>query len=1064
MENNKLLIGVQFTFPGDQGKLKHINIELYVPRDITLYQLIEGIGYGTKKLANSSDPNKHIYQKCYDVFHECCSKTVREHSGRSVLSHITLTSYNEAVAKKKDKFGDRCGFYTDEITKPICDLGFITSTRIIFDVTGEHTPLGQLDTSNIIEAFNVEKSNKVFFPEYNISSRQLYKFDTTPIDIIPPTDPPKKADRGLFFMLLPSIITIGVMIVLRMVLISSSTGSAITMVALSAAMGITAIITTVINYKRQKKEYAKNLDDWRTQYQDYIASTIQSIRERQEKDVAKLDELYPDILKLIVPNSEGVYSLNDNIFSRSAFDDDFLSFRLGLSDQVESRFEINGEDKDVVFSEASYSFSTGANGSEQVRLSLREESGHSENADDNLCKLPHAISTRFHYLHDAPLIYSLKNTGALGIVDKNIDNDYADLHYFVSRMIFELCYYHAPEDLQFVVFFNNQKDIDKIEAAITRYKFLPHFRGLFNDKSQFVFDAESANSVMSSLLTIMNSRQSKDSEDTSPSLPHIVLIVYDEHGLKEHAFAEYLPSPPQDGEEYVNALGLSFVFATKYKEYLPAYCNDIVYLDRPNMVLMPRSNSQAAKEFAVSRPGNSDEVIAFYNTFTRNVTFALRFLSAVYYAKIAQNGKVPTSVSMFDLFNCSESDIDQMIRNNWGISGKRTSSSITESLSVPIGKTETGLSFLDLHERADGPHMLVAGTTGSGKTETVITYLLGLCAKFRPDELNLLLVDMKGGGFTKRLGHLPHVVGAVTDVDGDENGTSAEYMLRRFLNAMMAEIKRRKLLFNKMKVDSIDSYIEACNNIDSHIEKKKAEGEEAQAMRDAAKDDCLSHLILVVDEFTELKRFTSENSDIDFIGEITTIARIGRSLGFHIILISQNIEGAITDDIRVNSKARLCLKVATKQASKDMIGTELAASPYMPGNGRAYLLVGTGSKFEYFQSGYSGAGTDEAVPMELILASKSGPYFSFYKSDKDNEKLKMKREKDKKTGLSKTQLEAFTEGICRVYESWKTSSANEIPAIHQVFRQPLPTCVIWNGEKAIPIIKKEEAAKRGEHL
>lgn len=92
----------------------------------------------------------------------------------------------------------------------------------------------------------------------------------------------------------------------------------------------------------------------------------------------------------------------------------------------------------------------------------------------------------------------------------------------------------------------------------------------------------------------------------------------------------------------------------------------------------------------------------------------------------------------------------------------------------------------------------------------------------------------------------------------------------------------------------------------------------------------LSHLVLVVDEFTELKRFSSESNDVDFIAEITTIARVGRTLGFHIILVSQNIEGAITDDIRVNSKARICLKVATKQASKEMIGTPAAAAPTMP--------------------------------------------------------------------------------------------------------------------------------------
>ena len=110
MENNKLLIGVQFTFPNDQGKLKHTNIELYVPRDITLFQLIEGIGYGTKKLAVSSDSNNQLYKKCYEVFHDCCSKTGRDSSGRAYLTHITFTSFNYAIAEKNIRMVIDVGF------------------------------------------------------------------------------------------------------------------------------------------------------------------------------------------------------------------------------------------------------------------------------------------------------------------------------------------------------------------------------------------------------------------------------------------------------------------------------------------------------------------------------------------------------------------------------------------------------------------------------------------------------------------------------------------------------------------------------------------------------------------------------------------------------------------------------------------------------------------------------------------------------------------------------------------------------------------------------------------
>ncbi len=1035
MENNKILIGVQFTDVDENSKYRHYNIELYVLRDLPMYQLLEGITYGLKKLASGESQDREIYERCRTICSDCISQSASGFDGRKYMTHVTFTSFNDLKAEKLVKGGERTAFYLDNLTKPLCDLGFITSSRIIFDTTGSFVPKGKLDTSNIVEAFDPRRSSDIFFPEYNISTRQLYQFDTKPVDIIDPTEPPKKPNNSLFFMLLPSLLTVGILIMVRILLMNSNPRTGLTMIALSAAMGITAAVTTVINYNRQKKEYAEDLEDWRNQYQNYIDDLFIKIKDRQQKDAVKLDELYPDMLTLINPNARGIYSLNENLYSRSPQDDDFLTFRLGVSDRVESMFPIKGAEKEVVFSEASFNILSDASDNETLKVYLNEETEESGIIAENLCRLPSVIADRYKYMRIAPLLCSLKDKSAIGLVDRNIDSSYSLAKYFITRMIFELCYYHSPEDLQFVMFFENKKQWTEIENTINMYKFMPHFRGLFADKSQFIFDTESAGLVMSSLLTMMGRRKASQQEGRAGgALPRIICIVFEEHGMKEHAFAEYLPDVPKDTEKPQNSLGLTFVFAKKYKEYLPAYCDDVVDFDHEDCTITPHFDSNRQKRFFYTQDMSENKSLHIQN-FTTNTARAFRFFSSVYYAQIAQNGKVPSAVSAFEILNKGGDALTDVVKKNWGIDGQRSGPSVTESLKVAIGKTETGTAFLDLHEKGDGPHMLVAGTTGSGKTETVITFLLGLCMQFSPDELNLLLVDMKGGGFTKRIGHLPHVVGAVTDVDGDENGTGAEYMLGRFLYAMKAEIKRRKLLFNKLYVDSIDAYIAACKDIDSYLEQKKISGIEADEIRETAKKDPLSHLILVVDEFTELKRFSTENSELDFMGEITTIARVGRSLGFHIILISQNIEGAITEDIRVNSRARLCLKVATRQASKDMIGTELAASPYMPGNGRAYLLVGTGSKFEYFQSGYSGAGTLEEVPVEITLASKTGAYTAFYRSDRDNAKLIEKKIRMKKEGSSKTQLQAINDAICAVYQE----NQNSIGTPHMVFRAPLPS-------------------------
>lgn len=1052
MENNKLLIGIQFTDVDYNGKMCHTNIELYVLRDISLYQLLEGVQYGIRKLASEGGENAAVYSRCAEIYSNCVDQVASDSRGRQYFTHITFTSFNFSVAEKYVKFSDRTTFFTDDKYKPICDLGFINSSRLIFDITGAFVPKGMLNTSNVIEAFNPKTSEKIFFPEYNISSRQLYKFDTKPVKVISPTDPPKKPNQGLLSMLLPSIITIGVLILVRSAFMSSSGSSGFAMIALSAAMGIAAIVSTTMSWKRQKKEYAQNLADWRRQYQEYVTTLIKNIKERQNLQSMKLDELYPDMLSLIIFDNKGIYGLNDNLYSRSPNDEDFLTFRLGISNQVESLFEIKGDEKEVVFSPASFDILNDQAGNEKLKIYLRSELSKAPgNTSFNLCRLPSVLSQKYQYMKSAPLLYSLKDKKSLGIVDYNINNITSTSHFLISRMIFELCYYHPPEDLQFIIFFKEQSDWNKIENEINKYKFMPHFRGLFSDKSQFVFDSVSANLVLSSLLTIMGRRQSAGEE--AMLSPHIVLVVYEDFGLKEHAFAEYLPEAPDENSEQSSNLGLTFIFATKYKEYLPSYCDDIINCNGSTLTLTPRYDINRAKDFYYNI-NRSENDTTFFADYTQTLTRALRFFSSVYYARIAQNGKVPSSVSAFELFG-SGKEMERIVSSFWGADGGEHPS-VTKSLNVPIGKTETGTAYLDLHEKGDGPHMLVAGTTGSGKTETIITYLLALCIKYRPDELNLLLVDMKGGGFTKRIGHLPHVVGAVTDVDGDENGTGSEYMLSRFLFAMKSEIKRRKILFNKLYVDSIDAYISACNDIEAHIQKKNVSGEEADELRRIAKEDKLSHLILIVDEFTELKRFTNENNDVDFMGEITTIARVGRSLGFHIILISQNIEGAITEDIRVNSRARLCLKVATKQASKDMIGTELAASPYMPGNGRAYLLVGTGSKFEYFQSGYSGAGEEEEVPVNITLASKYGAYTEFYNSEKDNTKLRSFRESQKKQGIAKTQLEAIADAICSVYSKEKS----KINTPHMIFRSPLPSRIVLGKDNTVIDLGKEKQSDR----
>lgn len=1059
MENNKILISIHFDSDWyENGKKidgKTRVIELMILRDASLRQLLESVYYGLKKQikiekkVSAQDDSVLSYEECFDIYDNCINS--KEALKEQYWPNIRVSLYDRKTLEKKPKDHtiiiedgkEHVVLLKSDLDEKLCDLGFISATRLVFFKDKKvGNDIHEINTGNIIVPFNPEnEESEIKFPKYNISTRQLQCYDRTPIEIIPPSNPPQEPKQNLWMMLLPTVMTIAVMVLLRSALTGANGGSG-ALVLMSVAMGVVTLLTTIMTWSKQKKNYKKSLKEWKRNYEGYIERVIARIKSRQANDAKILCNAYPSSMTLF----KKVLELNDDVFSRSPSHSDFLTVRLGLSDQIESLFEIKGKEKEEIFSPATFELSE-----DSVSLSLVEdgEVSNNDNPDYYLSNLPSKIAETYRCMKGAPCLYSLSKCGALGIVYDDKSGQISDIdsvmELFIRRMMFELCYYHSPENLQFVIFFPETTNQAKINEYINRYAHLPHCRDLFANKSQFVFSKKSANIVLSSMLKIMEERNRSGNE--AEKTPHIVFIVLEEYNLKEHAFASYLPSAPKEGVAYQNKLGLTFVFAKRYKEHLPEYCSDIITLtNQPNgeCSITPYNNKEQKKIFRCDTISKAKDDGAEKRSF--------RMLSGIYYTRISQNRQVPSSVSLFQQFGITcdgEESIGKRISDslisNWGYDEEnRRIFDVTKTLAVPIGMTDNDKAVLDLHERADGPHMLVAGTTGSGKSETIISYLIGLCMRFRPDEVNMMLVDMKGGGFTKRLGTLPHVVGKVTDIDGDENNTGAEYMLKRFLVAIKSEVKRRKLVINHFQnVDSIDGYIKKCREL-------KAVADASKEDLKYIKDNPLTHLILVVDEFTELKRFSNENSEIDYMGELTTIARIGRSLGIHIILISQNIEGAITDDIRVNSKSRLCLKVATRQASKEMIGNELAAAPSMPGNGRAYLLVGTGSKFEYFQSAYSGVLASENNSSDLTVTNveKEGEYTQFYCSYEDNEEIIGKRK-----GQKDTQLKVTVEAVRALYETMKEKGT--IEPVREIFRDPLPTRAVLREGKAFDLNQKK---------
>lgn len=217
--------------------------------------------------------------------------------------------------------------------------------------------------------------------------------------------------------------------------------------------------------------------------------------------------------------------------------------------------------------------------------------------------------------------------------------------------------------------------------------------------------------------------------------------------------------------------------------------------------------------------------------------------------------------------------------------------------SLPIGVGKDGPLSLDLVE--DGPHVLIAGTTGAGKSELLRTMIAGGATLHPPERLAFLFIDFKGGAGLALLEPLPHCVGTVTDLSGG---------LNRVLISLRAELLRREFLLASAGCDDVRRY-------------PTAGGREP-----------LPRLVVVVDEFRVLVEEEPES-----LRELLRIASVGRSLGIHLIMATQRPQGAISNDIRANIGSSIALRVVGDAESRDVIGSNLSANIPASLPGRGYL-------------------------------------------------------------------------------------------------------------------------------
>jgi S-DNA-T family DNA segregation ATPase FtsK/SpoIIIE len=562
---------------------------------------------------------------------------------------------------------------------------------------------------------------------------------------------------------------------------------------------------------------------------------------------------------------------------RTATDPDLMTLLVRARDRAPQLWERRPEDADFLCMRL---------GIGDLPSTVAVEAPHPDMPDPRLNEA-HAMESQYAQVPQVPVTGNVR-TGPLGVAAPLFDRT------GVTRaLICSLVVHHSPDEVHLLAIYSPART-----SEWQWLKWLPHTYALSEGGGcQYLAnDSRSAGEVLKDLLEELHRRQSQlygaQHGGGVPSWPWLVVIVEDYALVHNDPAISLLLSP--EGRQ----LNATAIFMVDRAPQVPMGCTAVI-------------ESQPDGRLKYSVAGAAAEPLQCWPEYAEvSVCEQLaRSLAPIRVHTLQSDTAMPTNVRLLNLLGVR--DIDSYdVATNWQHHPPDV------YLKVPIGERRGKQQMvLDLNHTGHGPHGLIAGTTGSGKSELVQTLVVALAMKHHPYDVGFVLVDFKGGGTFSQLIGLPHAQGMVTDLSGN--------LTERALVALEAEMDRRKLLFNDAGVNDIGPY-----------QKKYWAGKVKEP---------LPRLVVIIDEFAELV-----TDYPDFMDGLIGIARVGRSLGVHLILATQSPAGVVKQQIWANAKFRICLRVESRQESQEMLHRPEAANlPRMPGRG--YLQVGNNDVFELFQ-------------------------------------------------------------------------------------------------------------------
>ncbi|MDH4075383.1 MAG: FtsK/SpoIIIE domain-containing protein, partial [Acidimicrobiia bacterium] len=485
-------------------------------------------------------------------------------------------------------------------------------------------------------------------------------------------------------------------------------------------------------------------------------------------------------------------------------------------------------------------------------------------------------------LSQVPVTVSLVDLPVLALVGAP-----ADTTALATALVLQAACLHSPEDVVLIVGAG-------VDRGMGRWlKWLPHTRAASSPLAgpHLATTGPVLHQLLRELLVVAEDRAANTDRAIDRRWPRMVAVI-DEALQPDPALVSRLAA-------LAPAAGLSIVWLTAGIGRVPRQALATVAC-RPAVTAEPSLLS-------FTDPDRADQPLTIERASAQLAHRLAGFLAPVRDASsITASGALPRLVTLNQALG-----VDQ-ITPGWV--ADRWAASAGYALPAPVGLGPAGPLMLDLV--AHGPHGLIGGTSGAGKSELLMSMVAGLVACNSPNRLNLLFVDYKGGAGSDEFRHLPHTVGYVTNLDA--------LLARRALVSLRAELTRRMSLLQGRAKDLAEMLA-------------RHPGEAPPS------------LVIVVDEFATLVKEVPE-----FVAGVVDIAQRGRSLGIHLLLATQRPSGAVNENILANTNLRIALRMLDGAESASVIGTNDAALIPTPLRGRAFVRLGPG-QLVAFQTAWTGA-------------------------------------------------------------------------------------------------------------